>query len=135
MFRFPWSDTRRLNVWINNCGNATIAHLPPEKLRCRYICIDHFDAKFVRNLTGQRKRIRKTAVPEPFQQQGNLAPMPEPSPEIMAEPQSPASPDLKVLTPKKVYTNKKVIDRREEEDRDCDIEGVGPWSTPRHSEM
>uniref|UniRef100_A0A1E1WQU1 Uncharacterized protein n=1 Tax=Pectinophora gossypiella TaxID=13191 RepID=A0A1E1WQU1_PECGO len=46
-----------------------IAHLPAENLRSRYLCIDHFNIKYVRNETGHRKRLQRSAVPEPYQTQ------------------------------------------------------------------
>ncbi|XP_049881858.1 uncharacterized protein LOC126377870 isoform X1 [Pectinophora gossypiella] len=69
MFRFPWNDVNRLKVWLENCGNMNIAHLPAENLRSRYLCIDHFNIKYVRNETGHRKRLQRNAVPEPYQTQ------------------------------------------------------------------
>ncbi|KAI5637901.1 THAP domain-containing protein [Phthorimaea operculella] len=67
MFRFPVKNSLILTQWLNNCGNLALHSLPPEKLRHRYICIDHFHPKYVYNIHGKQKRIRKMAIPEHFQ--------------------------------------------------------------------
>ncbi|XP_049872618.1 uncharacterized protein LOC126371353 [Pectinophora gossypiella] len=108
MFRFPWNDVNRLKVWLENCGNMNIAHLPAENLRSRYLCIDHFNIKYVRNekMNGHRKRLQRSAVPEPYQTQDlqNRSSTSSPG----------SSGTFKVLTPKKVYKNKRL--------RDCELE-------------
>ncbi|XP_052754412.1 uncharacterized protein LOC113520143 isoform X2 [Galleria mellonella] len=63
MFSFPCNDAERLKVWLENCGNISIAHLSKKRLRSRYLCIDHFNKKYVRNKTGVRKRLCPDAVP------------------------------------------------------------------------
>lgn len=46
-------------------GNLTIHHLPHDVLRNRYLCIDHFDDKYISKSgkTSVRRRITKQAVP------------------------------------------------------------------------
>ncbi|XP_063542970.1 uncharacterized protein LOC134751483 isoform X2 [Cydia strobilella] len=67
LFRFPIKNPKRLEEWIQNCGNPRIAKYSKGALKSQYICIDHFEKKFIRNEGGQRKRLTKDAVPIPYE--------------------------------------------------------------------
>ncbi|XP_063370239.1 uncharacterized protein LOC134658484 [Cydia amplana] len=67
LFRFPVNNPKRLEEWIQNCGNPRIAKYSKDALKAKYICIDHFEQKFIRNEGGQRKRLSKDAVPIPYE--------------------------------------------------------------------
>ncbi|KAI8425164.1 hypothetical protein MSG28_006993 [Choristoneura fumiferana] len=73
MFRFPSADPTRLQVWLSNCGNMTITHLSQNELRNRYLCLEHFDEKFVQNQGGRRTRITKKALPKHYKEEENMA--------------------------------------------------------------
>ncbi|XP_073947974.1 uncharacterized protein [Choristoneura fumiferana] len=73
MFRFPSADPTRLQVWLSNCGNMTITHLSHNELRNRYLCLEHFDEKFVQNQGGRRTRITKKALPKHYKEEENMA--------------------------------------------------------------
>ncbi|XP_053607916.1 uncharacterized protein LOC128673820 [Plodia interpunctella] len=66
LFRFPTSDPKRLQVWLNNCANPSLRNLKPSMLRNKRVCIVHFDKKFIRNENGKRYRISRLAIPESY---------------------------------------------------------------------
>ncbi|XP_063390043.1 uncharacterized protein LOC134675645 [Cydia fagiglandana] len=67
LFRFPAKDPKRLEKWIQNCGNPRTAKYSKDAFKNKYICIDHFEKKFIRNEGGQRKRLTRDAVPTPYE--------------------------------------------------------------------
>ncbi|XP_028169798.1 uncharacterized protein LOC114359555 isoform X1 [Ostrinia furnacalis] len=69
MFRFPWKEPKRLKLWLNNCGNMQLANMATQRLRARYLCVDHFDQKHVRNHKGARTTLLRHAIPEHYQNQ------------------------------------------------------------------
>jgi hypothetical protein len=71
------------NLWLTHndfdslmfLGNKSLARRPPNELRSKYICIDHFNSRYIKNEHGQRLRLRNDAIPELYQ-----APDPEEQP-------------------------------------------------------
>ncbi|XP_063547671.1 uncharacterized protein LOC134755492 [Cydia strobilella] len=100
MFRFPTGDSARLQTWIDNCGNImTIAHLSRDALRHKYICIDHFEKRFIQQEDGKHKRLNKLAVPVHYKGDQSTENFPDSPVASTSEGQGPT--ELKVLTPKK----------------------------------
>lgn len=57
-----------LTILLMILGNVTLTHLPPQSLRWKYLCIDHFDQKYIRgDENSKRIRLRRQAIPEPYQ--------------------------------------------------------------------
>ncbi|XP_048000583.1 uncharacterized protein LOC125237504 isoform X2 [Leguminivora glycinivorella] len=67
IFRFPIKKPKLLEEWIKNCGNPKLAKYPVAALRNKYVCIDHFDEKFIKSTGVQRKRLTRDAVPRPYE--------------------------------------------------------------------
>ncbi|CAH0719937.1 unnamed protein product, partial [Brenthis ino] len=127
MFRFPWNDSNRLKIWLNNCGNMTITHLPAERLRTKYICIDHFSKEYLANVTGRRKRINRLAIPEPYRD----VKTPDSSSTSV-----PGSPGLKVYTHERMFINDIVLknikkEKSEDPDESDDLKKEVYWSPPK----
>ena len=58
----------------------TIAHLNHQHLRNRYLCITHFDDKYIQNKDGKRKRLSNKAVPHKYNDEQFVTPhSPRPS--------------------------------------------------------
>ncbi|XP_050518971.1 uncharacterized protein LOC126893072 [Diabrotica virgifera virgifera] len=66
-FKFPLKDVERTKIWQKNCGNIDILLMDITDLIQRVICQHHFAVEHIYQ-SGQRKLLRKNAVPLKFTQ-------------------------------------------------------------------
>ncbi|XP_050503146.1 uncharacterized protein LOC126882310 [Diabrotica virgifera virgifera] len=66
-FKFPLKDVERTKIWQKNCGNIDILLMDITDLKQRVICQHHFAVEYIYQ-SGQRKLLRKNAVPLKFTQ-------------------------------------------------------------------
>lgn len=85
-------------LFILFLGNMTITHLPPERLRTRKLCSDHFDPKFIRQAPGQRVFMLRNSTPKPYK---------DPEPEVNTQPRSPSPGIVNLFS--KLYIRCKIL--------------------------
>ncbi|XP_063375784.1 uncharacterized protein LOC134663351 [Cydia fagiglandana] len=104
----------------------TIAHLSRNALRRKYICIDHFEKRFIQKEDGIRKRLNKLAVPVHYKADQSTENFPDSPVASTSEGQEPT--EFKVLTPKKVYPG---VKKREENEEEGDLYDTELFTTPK----
>ncbi|XP_028169799.1 uncharacterized protein LOC114359555 isoform X2 [Ostrinia furnacalis] len=65
----PDSASVYKDVTSSSLCNMQLANMATQRLRARYLCVDHFDQKHVRNHKGARTTLLRHAIPEHYQNQ------------------------------------------------------------------